>query len=264
LPEDLIRARLNQFKGNDSVRAASLIKLFRDAGCAESNLTQQPVPKRKQPNVICVLPGAGQDTIVVGAHFDHAEEGSGVVDNWSGASLLPSLLQSLAPLERTHRFVFVGFTGEEDGEIGSTYFAKQMSKDELSHVSLMVNLDSLGLGPTEVWLSRSDRRAVDVLAATAHAMNLPISAVNVDNVGESDEESFIKRNVCTVTLHSVTAETFHILHSEQDALSAIKFVDYYSSYRLIAGYLAVLDQHIGSTPMACPRGRPRSIENEFA
>jgi len=47
----------------------------------------------------------------------------------------------------------------------------------------MVNLDTLGLGPTKVWLSRSDKRLTSLLNGLANAMKLPLGAVNVEKVG---------------------------------------------------------------------------------
>ena len=59
------------------------------------------------------------------------------------------------------------------------------------------------LGPTTVWASRSDKHAVSRLSGTAHALNLPLAVVNVDGFGDSDEKPYIKRNVKTITIHSV-------------------------------------------------------------
>ena len=75
--------------------------------------------------------------------------GDGVVDNWSGASLLPSLYQSLKTELRTHSYIFIGFAGEEGGEIGSRFYVQQMSKEEVAATDAMVNMDTLGLGPRE-------------------------------------------------------------------------------------------------------------------
>ena len=65
-----IQARLDLYHGNDTSREAALVKLFAEAGCSTASLSEQPVPSRKQPNVICVLPGTTEATIVVGAHFE--------------------------------------------------------------------------------------------------------------------------------------------------------------------------------------------------
>jgi Zn-dependent M28 family amino/carboxypeptidase len=106
--------------------------------------------------VICVLPGETTKTVVVGAHFDHVDRGYGIVDNWSGAALLPNLLQWLESASRKHTFIFVGFTGEEGGLLGSDFYVRSLAKHDLENIESVVNLDTLGLGPTLVWLTQSD------------------------------------------------------------------------------------------------------------
>ena len=246
-----IQERLDLYKGNDTTREATLVKLFSEAGCSTAGLSEQPVPSRKQPNVICVLPGTTQATIVVGGHFDHVAAGDGIADNWSGASLLASLFQSLTDSPRKHTFVFVGFTGEEEGLVGSAFYVKHLAKDQLANIEAMINLDTLGLSSTEVWVSQSDPLLVNRLAAIARSLKLPISGMNVNGFGRSDEESFIEKRVCTITIHSVTPETAHVLHSSSDNPTAIRFSDYYDTYRLLASYLAVLDTVEAPTANGC-------------
>ncbi len=77
-------------------------------------------------------------------------------------------------------------------------------------------------------------------------MNLPIGGMNVNGFGESDEESFIRQKVCTMTIHSLTPETTHVLHNSADKPSAVRFHDYYDTYRLLAAYLAILDAQSGA------------------
>ena len=106
----------------------------------------------------------------------------------------------------------------------------------------MINIDTLGLGPTEIWVSNSDPNLVKLMSAVASAMKLPVSGMNVDGVGDSDGYSFKQRNIPIITLHSVTGDTLGILHTSKDNLAAIKLDDYYDSYKLIACYLAALDK----------------------
>ncbi len=255
--EEIAKTRLNLYQGEDTTREEALRSLFADAGCSTSNLSEQVVPRHKEKNVVCVLPGETLNTILVGAHFDHVPEGSGIVDNWSGASLLPSLFQSLAPYKHKYTFVFVGFMGEELGEIGSSFYVSKLSKSDISQISLMVTIDSVGLGPTKVWASRADKTALDLLADTAIALKLPLAGVNVDGHGESDEESFIRRKVKTITIHSLTNENSRVLHSKLDAPAAINFHDFYDTYHLLSGYLAVLDWKLGAqTPSATAQPHP--------
>jgi hypothetical protein len=241
VPPETVQQRLDLFKGDDTAREGAVVRLFAESGCLAANLSEQPVPHRKQPNVICVLPGTTPKVIVVGAHFDHVPRGDGVVDNWSGAALLPSLFKAVAGSARKHTYIFVAFTGEEDGLLGSSYFVKHLPKDQLAMVEAMINLDTLGLGPTKVWVSQSDPRLVNGMVQMARMLNLPLAGMNMDGVGESDEESFIRERICTISVHSLTPQTLHVLHRSDDNRSAIQFHDYYDTYQLLAGYLAALD-----------------------
>jgi len=95
LPQQVVESRLQRYAGDDAQRAATLKEVFAEAGCTGSHLTEQPVKGSKLSNIICVLPGSGDRIIIVGAHYDHISAGDGVVDNWSGASLLPSLYEAI-------------------------------------------------------------------------------------------------------------------------------------------------------------------------
>src|ERR1700682_2496581 len=110
---EIVEARLGRYTGNNKQREATLKKMFAEAGCDDQHLSEQPVKGSKQPNVICLLPGSSDRVIIVGAHFDRVSQGDGVVDNWSGASLLPSLYEAVKTESRKHTYIFVGFTDEE-------------------------------------------------------------------------------------------------------------------------------------------------------
>lgn len=240
LPPQIVQERLQRYAQSNPARETVIKKLFSDAGCTA--LKEQPVQKSALPNVVCTLPGTGGGgVIVVGAHFDHVRRGDGVADNWSGASLLPSLYQSLNAKPRHHTFVFVSFTDEEKGFVGSQAYVKGLSEEEIAQIQAMINIDTLGLGPTEVWVHNSDPKLVEEFFSTAEAMNLPAREMNVDRIGDSDGRSFKARKIPIITLHSVTSETLGILHTDRDTLSAIRWSDYYGSYQLIAAFLSTLD-----------------------
>lgn len=85
--------------------------------------------------------------IIIGAHYDHVDAGDGVVDNWSGASLLASLYQAVKVEPRTHSYIFIGFTDEEKGEVGSHFYVRQMTQEQVALTDAMVNMDTLGRMP---------------------------------------------------------------------------------------------------------------------
>jgi putative aminopeptidase FrvX len=238
---ELIESRLRRVARENADRESSLKQIFTEAGCDGERLQEQPIKRQKLPNVICTLPGSSDSVIVIGAHFDHVERGEGVVDNWSGAGLLPSLFQSLNGEPRKHTIIFIGFAAEEQGLIGSDFYVKQLAQEQVAKIQIMIDLDSLGLGPTSIWLKHSDEKLADMLNGVAASIKLPLGVVNAEQIGDEDSTSFRKRHVPTVMLHSVTQQTVRILHSDSDNLSAIRVDDYYDSYHLIAVYLAYLD-----------------------
>jgi peptidase M28-like protein len=241
IQRELIESRLRRATKENADRESWLKQIFTEAGCDGERLREQPIKRQKLPNVICTLPGTSDSVIVIGAHFDHAERGEGVVDNWSGAGLLPSLFQSLNGEPRKHTIVFIGFAAEEQGLIGSDFYVKQLAPEQVAKIQIMIDLDSLGLGPTKIWLTHSDEKLANLLNAVAASIKLPLGVVNADQIGDEDSTSFRKHHVPAVMLHSVTQQTVPILHSDSDNLSAIRVDDYYDSYHLIAVYLAYLD-----------------------
>jgi hypothetical protein len=104
-------------------------------------------------NIIGTLPGsAGPDApcVVVGAHYDHlgiAADGSrypGADDNASGIAVLLELANRLRqdePLRNT--VVFAAFSGEEEGTLGSAYYAEH-PVCPLERTLAMINFDTVG------------------------------------------------------------------------------------------------------------------------
>src|SRR6266850_657129 len=238
---EIVEARLKLVtRGNDK-RSESLRHLFEESGCGGERLQIQKVQRSKLGNIVCTLPGRLDSVIVVGAHFDHAELGEGAVDNWSGAALLPSLLQAVSTQPRNHTYVFIGFTDEEKGLVGSEFYVTPLTHDHKSKIRELENLDSLGLAPTAIWLNRADSRLALALKTVADSLKLPLLATNVDQVGSTDSVSFSQRKIPSITVHSVTQKTWPILHSPNDNLSAINPDAYFSTYRVVAAYLVYLD-----------------------
>ena len=246
---EVIETRLKQYGGSNTQREATLRRLFNESGCDNQHLSEQIVKGSKLPNVMCTLPGTSDNVIIIGAHFDHVSYGDGVVDNWSGASLLPSLYEAMKSNPRKHTYIFIGFTDEEKGEVGSRFYVRQMTNAQVAAIDAMVNMDSLGLAPAEIWTSHSDKLLVSALAAVAAQLKIPITGVNVEQVGSSDAEQFAQRKIPRITIHSLTQEAWNarILHTSKDRISQIKLGDYYQTYHLLSAYISYLDQFTGAT-----------------
>jgi hypothetical protein len=256
VPREAVETRLREYGGTNGERGARLKRMFVEAGCGE-HVSEQRVRKAKPPNVICVLPGTSDRVIIVGAHFDRVPTSDGVADNWSGASLLPSLYEAVKVAPRRHTYIFIGFTDEELGLVGSRFHARKMTREQVAATDAMVNLDTLGLAPTEVWMSRSDQRLMLALVRVASYLEMPISGVNFERVGSTDSESFAARKIPRITIHSLTQKTENqgILHTRKDKLSAMNLDHYYDTYHVVAVYLAYLD-HVLAENGAAVTGAP--------
>jgi hypothetical protein len=260
VPRDDIESRLREYGGSNVERGARLKQMFADAGCGEQ-LSEQHIRFSKAPNVICVLPGTSDQVIIVGAHFDRVPRSDGVADNWSGASLLPSLYRSVNVEPRHHTYVFIGFTDEELGLIGSRAYVRRMTPAQIAATAAMVNIDTLGLATTEVWASRSDKRLVGALVSVSDHLKLPLHGVDFQNVGSTDSESFARKKIPRITIHTLTQKSHDqgILHSPNDKLSAMNLDYYYDTYHLLAVYLVYLD-HFLRRPKEPPEAQSTALE----
>ena len=248
----VILDRIRESLPKNELREAKIKELFAGVGCSAAT-AEQPVKHLRTPNVICRLQGDTDEEIIVGAHYDKVSSGTGTIDNWSGAALLPSLYQGLAWKKPHHTFVFVAFAGEEEGLVGSEYFVEHMASDELARTEAMINMDTLGLSYTRVWVHRADRKLVQALLAVSASMKLPVGEVDVEAVGSTDSESFAHKHIPSITIHSLTQQTLRVLHSPSDTLQQLHPDEYYDTYRLVQAYLAYLDMH---WPITAPQGKP--------
>jgi len=118
--------------------------------------------KAEVKNVIGVLEGEGplaDETIVIGAHYDHLGYGgfgsryrgkekqihNGADDNASGTAGLIELARRLGARKKklSRRIVFIAFTAEERGLVGSAHYVKSPSIP-LDKTVAMFNMDMIG------------------------------------------------------------------------------------------------------------------------
>lgn len=242
LTQGLLEERLRLASPRIPERYVRLRQLFVDTGC-EGHLREQKVPGSKEPNLICDVLGTGERSskILVGAHFDCAG-GDGVVDNWTGAILMPSLADFIRRSPRKHSFEFIGFAAEERGLWGSKHYLKQMKGDERKQVAAVITMDSLGLTSTKVWPNSSTPELMNAAALLASTMKLPLAGVNVDQVGTTDSMVFKQAGMPVLSLHSVTQDTWKLINSKHDVWKTLSWSDYYDSHRFVSALLVYLDE----------------------
>jgi Zn-dependent M28 family amino/carboxypeptidase len=108
-------------------------------------------------NVVGFLDNKAENTVIIGAHFDHLGYGgdgslyrdsikaihNGADDNASGVAVMLNLISKLKEKNTNNNYLFMAFSGEEMGLLGSNYFVKNPTIDTES-VSYMINMDMVG------------------------------------------------------------------------------------------------------------------------
>lgn len=107
-------------------------------------------------NVAYLLTGSDterpEDTVVIGAHRDHFGRQAGILfagadDNASGTAVILEVARAIADAGITPKrsILFVSFTGEEQGLIGSTSYVRHPVR-LLDNTKAMINVDHAGIG----------------------------------------------------------------------------------------------------------------------
>jgi Zn-dependent M28 family amino/carboxypeptidase len=155
LADDALKGR--PFPSAELDKAAEYIAAnFADAGLEPLNGNRFQDAPQQMPglrNVLGWLPGEGEAVLVLSAHYDHIgwrelgeEDGifNGACDNASSVAALIELARSLAGQpQRRFSILFVAFSGEEKGLLGSRHFIENPPLP-LSRLAYMLNLEQLG------------------------------------------------------------------------------------------------------------------------
>lgn len=238
MPEKEVLQREQNVPASPQDRESRIKQLFLQAGCGTAHVSEQQLENPAGANVICRLPGKSSETIIVGATYSQMTP-----DNWSGASLLPSLFQTLTGRKRRHTFIFVAFADGNNDVAGSQFFVGQLSQTDLSHTEAMVNLEALGFSPTKISSSESDKQLVKNFMTVTYALKQMASQVDVSKSVHVDSEPFASLHIPQITIHSLTLEAVAGLHDPQsDPPDDFRPQFYYNSYTLVSGYLAYLDE----------------------
>ena len=189
----------------------------------------------KLKNVAGVLRGKNEDEyVVVGGHYDHVGSGeygstygrevhNGADDNASGTAVVLALAEALAERgERPERsIVFVGFTAEEVGLIGSERFA-EVAALPAEKVAAMVNLDMVGRVRDEVLFAGGLATAPairPIVESADEASPLQVKDLGGGFDGRSDHASYIDLGVPAVFLFSGLHEQYHAPGDDADLIN---------------------------------------------
>ncbi len=191
-------------------------------------------------NIVGLLPGSGplaSEAVVIGAHYDHLGFGgmgsrdpdsTGVVHNGAddNASGTAALLETAHILSRKEResyrtLVFVAFTAEELGLIGSEHYATHPARPtELTRA--MINLDMVGRLRNDSLLVFGTGSAQE-LPALLDSLNTDhglVLSLTTDPWGGSDHSSFYARKIPVVHFFSNLHSDYHRTTDDWDKINA--------------------------------------------
>lgn len=172
--------------------------------------------RKNTRNVIGKVEGsdavARERFIVVGAHFDHlgwGESGSlykgetpmihnGADDNASGTAGMLELAQHFSAQPPKHSMVFMGFSGEEMGLLGSAQWVNKPTVP-LPSITAMINLDMIGRLPDSTRKLHVQGIGTSPLwKSVVEKLNEPYKfqlALIDDGQGSSDHSSFYMKDI---------------------------------------------------------------------
>lgn len=206
-------------------------------------------------NVLGYIDNQSKNTIVIGAHFDHLGMGgssslhrgdsaihNGADDNASGTAALLALAKIFKHEKHNSNFLFIAFSGEENGLWGSNYYVKNPTID-LSTVNYMINMDMVGRMNEEKTLAING-------VGTSPSFNPVFDQVNSDSlkivtsesgVGPSDHTSFYLHDLPVLHFFTGQHEDYHKPSDDSDLIN-------YDGLLLVVKYIDRLVDQLDSEP----------------
>ncbi len=177
-------------------------------------------------NIVALIDNDASTTVVIGAHYDHlgmgdenslwtgpSEVHNGADDNASGVSVMLELAAWLSEKPagtKSHNYLFIAFSGEEKGLLGSNHFTKNPTIP-ISEMDYMINMDMVGrlnkerslaingVGTSPSWMPVIEGIEIDSLAVVT----------SESGMGASDHTSFYLSDVPALHFFTGQHEDYH-------------------------------------------------------
>ncbi|MEO1031454.1 MAG: M28 family peptidase [Bacteroidota bacterium] len=201
-------------------------------------------------NVIGYIDNSAKTTVVIGAHYDHlgyGGEGSlyrgkekavhnGADDNASGVAVMLNLASRLkvkndtAKIKDNNNYMFLAFSGEEMGLLGSNFFSKNPTISAES-INYMINMDMVGRLKADSTLAVYGTGTSPIFKQTIKSNNDAFKLVEHESgVGPSDHTSFYLIDVPVLQFFTGQHEDYHKPDDDADKLN-------YEGMDLISDYI---------------------------
>jgi hypothetical protein len=244
-----LAGRLTGTPGNDSA-AAYLARRYASFGLKPTSpdfiqrFVARPAAHAGQSvllptqNVVAMLPGRDSrlrnEYVVIGAHFDHLGTSTenaldpnvhaarlGADDNASGSAAVVELARLFSRNPARRSIIFVNFSGEEEGVLGSQYFVEHMPVATDSVIA-MLNFDMVG--------RMRDDKLIVLGAMTAKEFPALLTGANTesrfrltatgDGYGPSDHYSFYAKGIPVLHFFTDSHEDYHKASDTPDKVNA--------------------------------------------
>jgi hypothetical protein len=245
-----LRGRLTGTPGNDSA-AAYIARRYAALGLASVSpgylqpfiarpLTRgAPAESLPTQNVVALLrgrdPALRGQYVVIGAHFDHLGTSTngaldpdardavrlGADDNASGSAAVLELARIFAKSPPRRSLLFVNFSGEEQGTLGSGYFVDH-TPVPIDSIDAMLNFDMVGRLRADkliVYGVATAKELPGLLDSANIAPRLAITAQG-DGFGPSDHSSFYARSIPVLHFFTDLHEDYHRASDVADKIDA--------------------------------------------
>lgn len=194
-------------------------------------------------NVIGYIDNKADKTVVIGAHYDHlgmGGEGSlyaegeaihnGADDNASGVGIMLQLAERLKDSLTNSNYLFIGFSGEEMGLLGSNYFCKNPTIN-LEQANYMINMDMVGRLHEDKTLSITGTGTAPIWNQVLNSTNPGFKLVlGESGMGPSDHTSFYLQDIPALHFFTGQHADYHKPTDDSEKLN-------YEGMELIGDYI---------------------------
>ena len=167
--------------------------------------------------------------VIVGAHHDSVSRGPGANDDASGTAAVLELARIFASTPTAAEVRFAFFGAEENGLVGSRYYANQMSAEEIERTVAMFQMDMVGArdaGHLTMFTLDGQANTVTDLAASA-ASRVSLNEIPpYSTLGRSDHVPFHEKGIpAALFIHTPLEPWYHTSEDTIDKVSPEKVFD---------------------------------------
>lgn len=192
-------------------------------------------------NVVGVLEGHEDQSIVVGAHYDSQIDTPGVWDNLTGLSTLMELARICSSMNNRKRIFLVAFAAEEIGLWGSSFFVNKHEQELRKSCIGMLCLDAVSSAfPAQksLWAKGFLK---DFIVQKAFRLGFQINNVFEPEFSYSDYYPFMQKNISAAMIWEYPP-IYPYYHTEKDVL---EFIDPAKLWNMAEFYRKIIEEMDG-------------------